>query len=66
MYYAETVPPREVLGNQTQAVSRDDIAKLPDDRYGLLMVFRTFDRASFALIMEASRPVAISDYVTNP
>ncbi|MDH4148981.1 MAG: LysM peptidoglycan-binding domain-containing protein [Betaproteobacteria bacterium] len=66
VYYAETVPPREVLGNETQAVSRDDIAKLPDDRYGLLMVFRTFDRASFALIMEASRPVAISDYVTNP
>jgi hypothetical protein len=30
------------------------------------MVFRTFDRASFALVMEASSPVAVSDFVTNP
>ena len=43
-----------------------DIAKLPDERYGLVMVFRTFDRASFALVMQASRPVAVSDFVTNP
>ena len=30
------------------------------------MVFRTFDRASFALVMQASRPVAVNDIVTNP
>lgn len=66
VYYAETLPPRETLGSRTEAVTRDSIAQLPDERYGLLMVFRTFDRASFALVMEASRPVAVSDYVTNP
>lgn len=65
-YYAETLPPRDVLMSRGEAVSRSDIAKLPDDRYGLLMVFRTFERTSFALVMEASRPVAISDFVTNP
>jgi len=66
VYYAETIPPRETLLKRGEAISRDGIAQLPDERYGLLMVFRTFDRASFALIMEASRPVAVSDYVTNP
>jgi len=65
-YFAETLPPRDQLVSRGEAVTRKDIARLPDDRYGLLMVFRTFDRTSFALVMEASRPVAVSDIVTNP
>lgn len=66
VYYAESLPPRETLMARGEAITREGIAKLPDERYGLLMVFRTFDRASFALVMEASRPVAVSDYVINP
>ncbi|MCE3001031.1 MAG: LysM peptidoglycan-binding domain-containing protein [Betaproteobacteria bacterium] len=65
-YFAETLPPRDQLVSRGEAVTRKDIARLPDDRYGLLMVFRTFDRTSFALVMEAIRPVAVSDIVTNP
>ena len=30
------------------------------------MVFRTFDRTSYGLIMEASQQVTIHDVVTNP
>jgi hypothetical protein len=30
------------------------------------MVFRVFDRASYALVMQASRPVAVTDIVANP
>jgi len=41
-------------------------AKLPEERYGLLMVFRTFDRVSYALVMDASRPVNVLDTVANP
>lgn len=66
VYYTEPLPPRDVLVGKGEAVTRSDIAKLPDERYGLVMVFRTFDRTSFALVMEASRPVAVSDVVTNP
>lgn len=66
VYYAESLPSRETLMARGEAITRDGIAQIPDERYGLLMVFRTFDRASFALIMEASRPVAVSDFVTNP
>jgi hypothetical protein len=42
------------------------IVTLPDERYGLLLVFRVFDRASYALVMNASRPVNVLDIVTNP
>jgi hypothetical protein len=40
--------------------------KLPDERYGLVFVFRAFDRVSYALVMSASRPVQINDVVTTP
>ena len=65
-YYSEKIPPRATLMERGEAITNQDIAQLPDQRYGLVMVFRTFDRASFALVMEASRPVTVSDYVTNP
>ncbi len=66
VYYAEALPPRETLMARGEAITREGIAQLPDERYGFVMVFRTFDRASFALVMQANRPVAVSDYVTNP
>lgn len=65
-YYSEKILPRATLMEQGEVITNKDIAQLPDQRYGLVMVFRTFDRASFALVMEASRPVTVSDYVTNP
>ncbi len=39
---------------------------LPEERYGLLFVFRVFERVSYALIMEAPRPVMEGDTVRNP
>lgn len=39
---------------------------LPDERYGLMFVFRVFDRVSYALVTEASRPVIPGDRVRNP
>ncbi len=35
--------------------------QLPDVRAGVVMVFRTFDRVSYALVMEALRPIHIND-----
>jgi hypothetical protein len=40
--------------------------QLPAERYGLLMIFRVFERASYALIMAADRQVNVLDIVTNP
>ncbi|RYZ82094.1 MAG: LysM peptidoglycan-binding domain-containing protein, partial [Moraxellaceae bacterium] len=39
---------------------------LPDERAGLLMVFRTFKKMSFALVLEADRPLTIGDSLQNP
>jgi len=39
---------------------------LPAERYGLLMIFRVFDRASYALIMNADKQVNVLDIATNP
>jgi len=66
-YYSEQITPRDGPVYTTgRPIEPSDITKLPDERYGLLMVFRTFDRASFALVMEASRPVSVLDVATNP
>lgn len=66
-YHPENITPRDApLVTRSKPITEGDIAKLPDERYGLVMVFRTFDRAAFGLVMQASRPVAVNDLVTNP
>ncbi|CAG0986449.1 hypothetical protein MTYP_02041 [Methylophilaceae bacterium] len=40
--------------------------KLPNERVGLMMVFRTFDRVSYALIMQAAEPINTLDLVQTP
>ncbi|NRF66689.1 LysM peptidoglycan-binding domain-containing protein [Aquincola sp. S2] len=40
--------------------------KLPDERIGLLFVFRVFDRVSYALILTAIDPVSRGDRFTQP
>ena len=45
---------------------RSQTMALPEERYGLVFVFRTFDRVAYALVMNASRPLAIGDAVRNP
>jgi LysM domain len=39
---------------------------LPDERHGLLFVFRVFDRVSYALILNVSEPVGPGDRFTQP
>jgi hypothetical protein len=40
--------------------------KLPDARSGLVMVYRVYDRVSYALIMQSNGPVYLLDTVQNP
>lgn len=40
--------------------------KLPDERNALLFVFRVFDKVSYALVMNSSRPVRVNDVVQSP
>ncbi|MGH8475798.1 MAG: LysM peptidoglycan-binding domain-containing protein [Methylococcales bacterium] len=39
---------------------------LPDERAGILMVFRPFNRVSYALVMKASGPIHLLDLVKTP
>lgn len=50
------------------SVSKDprDKITLPDEKAGMLMVFRTFDKLSYALVMKASRNINVYDSVRNP
>jgi hypothetical protein len=43
-----------------------EIFNLPEERYGLVFVFRTFDRISYAFVMNAGRPVIPNDFVRTP
>jgi len=47
-------------------IKGDAGVQLPQERYGLVFVFRTFDRVSYALVMDSSRPVMVYDVVRNP
>ncbi|SHF32980.1 LysM domain-containing protein [Microbulbifer donghaiensis] len=46
-------------------IARDNV-KLPDERAGVMMVFRTFEKMSLALVLEADRPLEVMDLARNP
>ncbi len=59
---------------QTGQTIRDDVkgrghnkkVRLPDEPAGTMMVFRTFDRMSYGLVMEATNAISVLDTVRNP
>lgn len=50
----------------TVSKDRKDTVTLPDEKAGVLMVFRTFEKLSYGLVMKASRNINILDAVRNP
>ena len=54
-----------VLVDKSQPGERTPI-KLPDERNGLLMVFRPFEKLSYALVLEITDGVQVGDKVVNP
>ncbi|HYD74541.1 MAG TPA: LysM domain-containing protein [Ramlibacter sp.] len=53
------------LVDRSQPGERTEI-KLPNERNGLMMVFRPFERLSYALILETGQGVKVGDRVVNP
>jgi LysM repeat protein len=66
----ETGTVMAILKDGARMVDKQDankpLMKLPDERNGLLMVFRTFDRVSYALVLEITDAVRVGDRLTNP
>jgi len=67
------VQPGDVMAIETRggliidprSASRKDVVRAPNTRTGVVMVFRTFEKVSYGLVMESSRPVSINDIVTG-
>ncbi|MBP9945454.1 MAG: LysM peptidoglycan-binding domain-containing protein [Vicinamibacteria bacterium] len=63
------VPDAVVTSTDPKAPPRIDPNEpivLPDERSGLVFVFRTFEKISYALVMKSIRPISIGDYVQTP
>jgi hypothetical protein len=59
-----------LLRKGERTIDRSDAKKtvlqLPDERNGLLFVFRVFDKASYALILSVNVPVFPGDSFSQP
>jgi len=44
----------------------DRYIKVPDERIGLVFVFRVFERVSYALVLNTTDPVVVGNYTRNP
>jgi len=53
-------------GEEVRDSVTHEAVKLPDDRAGLMMVFRTFNKVSYGLVLNAERSMAVLDRVGNP
>ncbi len=54
------------VGEQVRDSITGEIVKVPDTRAGLLMIFRTFEKVSYGLVLKSTRPLKVMDKVTNP
>lgn len=56
----------EQLGERVIDPVTQESLRLPGEKAGLLMVFRVYDRVSYALVMHATRNLAVGDQVHTP
>jgi len=61
MECAERTPSRRELAGRSS-----EVVPLPETISGELLVFRVFDRVSFALVRKASRAIQVGDWVGSP
>jgi hypothetical protein len=68
VFQAGNVVPDTVNRGFLNGMSRIGATKvrLPDERTGTFMVFKTFDHLSYGLIMEATDVIRVADRVANP
>ncbi len=66
LYRASTIYNDRSTGPFYMGEARKPDFPLPEERYGLLMVFRVFDNLSYALTLNVERQVAPGDVATKP
>lgn len=53
-------------GNRVRDPVTNETIELPSERAGLLMVFQTYEKMSYGLVLQSTRPLSVGDKVTNP
>ncbi|GHD41690.1 Nucleoid-associated protein YgaU, contains BON and LysM domains [Marinobacter persicus] len=53
-------------GNLVRDPVTSETIELPSERAGLLMVFQTYEKMSYGLVLQATRSLSVGDKVTNP
>jgi nucleoid-associated protein YgaU len=53
-------------GAQVKDPETGNYLKMPSEKAGLLLVFRTFEKLSYGIVMEAERPLSVGDKLKNP
>ncbi|MBJ7274941.1 LysM peptidoglycan-binding domain-containing protein [Marinobacter salarius] len=53
-------------GNLVRDPITNETIELPSERAGLMMVFQAYEKMSYGLILQATRPLSVGDKVTNP
>jgi len=56
----------DVVAHGNRLSAKANAVKLPDEFAGHLMVFRTFDKVSYALVMSGVRPIHAGDTLKHP
>ncbi len=57
----------EVIKQSGKSLFSKDVSyTLPDERYGLVFVFRVFNKVSYALVMQTRLPVELLDHANTP
>ncbi|MEJ2095379.1 MAG: hypothetical protein P8X93_09635, partial [Gammaproteobacteria bacterium] len=63
--YQETIEDTDVIGYLGRQKPKAEKVELPQEYAGVIMVFRTFEKVSYALVMEAVAPMHKYDIVSN-
>ena len=45
---------------------KSELVRLPTERSGLIMVYRSFEKMAYALVLQTQEPLRIGDVVLNP
>ena len=59
-------PPGSSVAGATGVPISAGPLRLPDERNGLMFVFRVFDKMSYAMVMRSTRPIYVGDIVQTP
>jgi hypothetical protein len=57
---------KDIVAHKSNHAAWADRIAMPDDYIGHVMVFRTFDKVSYGLVLDAIRPARVGDLIKHP